>query len=426
MAGINDNYRNLQKNYLFIEIGRRTREFQAANPDADVMRLGIGDTVLPLGPTVVAGLHDAVDRLSKQETYTGYGNGEGNEELREALVKRYGERGVELGTDEVFVSDGAKTDSANILSLFEPENNIMAVQDPSYPVYVDAGVISGFSGEYDRETGQYDEYVYMPCTAENSFIPEIPNCETDIIYFCSPNNPTGAAATMEQLKGFVDYAREKKALIVFDAAYAPFITDPNIPRSIYEVEGAKDCAVEINSFSKECGFTGVRLGSTVVPKTLSVTQQYNYDSHKFEDIEPDTLNGMWLRRQNTFFNGASNIPQAGGLAALSPEGQKWSADQIAYYMKNARTIKEGVESIGLTAYGGDNAPYIWMQTPELETSERMPSWDFFDKFLSETGVVGTPGVGFGPSGEGYFRLSAFGIKDDVERAVDSIQKNLKL
>lgn len=407
MARVNSNYRKLQAGYLFPEIAKRTRAFQKENPDAKIMRLGIGNTTEPLTPTIIAGLHEGVERLAKVETYTGYGDEQGMEALREALVKRYQQYGVNFEPDEFFVGDGAKSDSANIQSIFSTDN-VVAVQDPAYPVYVDSNVIGGRTGAGSK--GTYEKLVYMPCTEENQFFPELPNEKVDLIYLCSPNNPTGAVATLSQLKRFVDYALEHKAVIIFDAAYASFISDTRLPRTIFEVEGARDCALEINSFSKECGFTGVRLGWTVVPKALVC-----------EDGEPGDINRLWHRRQTTMFNGASNVVQYGGIAALSEQGKAESAELIAYYMKNAKVIREGLEALGIKCFGGVNAPYVWLQTPG-----GMSSWEFFDKLLNETHVVGTPGAGFGPNGEGYFRLSAFGHQEDIARAMDSIKTKLML
>ena len=407
MAKVNPNYAKLQAGYLFPEIARRTREFVERHPGVEVMRLGIGDTTEPITSTVLAGLHEGVERLGSVETYTGYGDSEGQEALRAALAQRYAGYGVELGLDEIFVGDGAKSDSANIQSIFA-QDDVVALQDPAYPVYVDSNVIAGRTrGGSD---GLYDGFVYMPCTEENGFFPELPEQHVDLIYLCSPNNPTGAVGTISQLKGFVDYAREHRAIIIFDAAYAGFIRDRRLPRTIYEVEGSKSCAIEINSFSKEAGFTGVRLGWTIVPNELEC-----------EDGETGLLNRIWRRRQTTMFNGASNIVQVGGLAVLSEAGQRECANLAEYYMGNAKRIREGLEAIGITCFGGVNAPYVWLKTPG-----GLSSWEFFDKLLSETYVVGTPGVGFGPSGEGYFRLSAFGHEKDVERAIATIQKDLKL
>ncbi|HAA77140.1 TPA: LL-diaminopimelate aminotransferase [Candidatus Latescibacteria bacterium] len=407
MARINANYNKLAAGYLFPEIARRTAAFSDANPGVNVMRLGIGDTTEPLTDVVIAGLHAGVDKLSKSDSYSGYGDGEGDQDLREAIAAKYADYGVTFDETEVFVSDGAKSDSANISSIFS-HDAVIAVQDPAYPVYVDSNVISGRTGE--AVEGQYEGLVYMPCTEDNDFFPEPPRQKVDLIYLCVPNNPTGAVCSKEQLKSFVDYAIDNKAVIFYDAAYAPYITDTSLPRTIFEIEGAKSCAIEINSFSKDNGFTGVRLGWSVVPQDLVV-----------EDSEPGKLNTMWRRRQNTFFNGSSNIVQRGAFASLSPEGRKLSQEMVGYYMVNARTIKSGLESIGITVFGGSNAPYLWMKTPN-----GLSSWDFFDKLLTETHVVGTPGSGFGPSGEGYFRLSAFGNEADIATAVESIKSNLQI
>jgi len=409
MAKINAHYRKLSAGYLFPEIGRRVAAYQKENPQAKIYRLGIGNTTEPLPPSVIAGLKDGVERLASPETYSGYGDEQGELDLREALSLLYRQRDVNLEPDEIFVSDGAKPDSGNIQSIFGEANKV-AFQDPAYPVYVDSNVIAGRSGSYSSDSGSYAGFVYMRCSEENGFIPEPPAVKADLIYLCSPNNPTGAVAGHEELRKFVDYAKANRAVIIFDAAYAEFITDPALPRSIYEVEGAFECAIEINSFSKSAGFTGVRLGWAVVPKALVV-----------EDSEPGEVNRLWLRRQTTFFNGASNIAQRGGLAVLSPDGQRECQAVIKYYMENARLIREGLQKIGLTIYGGVNAPYLWLKTPG-----NLSSWEFFDKLLDETQVVGTPGFGFGPAGEGYFRLSAFGHRADIEAAVEQITAKLRL
>ncbi len=409
MAKINAHYRKLSAGYLFPEIGRRIAAYQKENPQAKIFRLGIGNTTEPLPPSVIAGLKDGVERLASPETYSGYGDEQGELDLREALSLLYRQRGVNLEPDEIFVSDGAKPDSGNIQSIFG-EGNLVAFQDPAYPVYVDSNVIAGRSGSYNSASGSYAGFFYMRCSEANGFIPEPPAAKADLIYLCSPNNPTGAVASHEELQKFVDYAKANRAVIIFDAAYAEFITDPALPRSIYEVEGALECAIEINSFSKSAGFTGVRLGWAVVPKALVV-----------EDSEPGEVNRLWLRRQTTFFNGASNIAQRGGLAVLSPAGQEQCRAVIHYYMENARLIREGLQKIGLTIYGGFNAPYLWLKTPG-----NLSSWEFFDKLLDETQVVGTPGSGFGPAGEGYFRLSAFGHRADIEAAVEQITAKLRL
>jgi len=406
MATLNLNYRQLAAGYLFPEIARRTKTFQIEHPGVKVMRLGIGDTKLPLTPTVVQAMHAAVNGLSRQETYSGYGDEQSNKPLREAISRWYATIGAKVEPDEIFVSDGAKPDTANLQSIFGIDNAV-AVQDPAYPVYVDTNVIAGRGGRW--ENGRYTGITYMPCTPENSFFPELPG-NTDLIYFCSPNNPTGAVATRKQLEQLVRHAEETDAVIIFDAAYQAYIRDPALPRSIYQVPGAKKRAIEVNSFSKWAGFTGVRLGWTVAPHELKTAQSGEGEIRK-----------MWNRRQCTFFNEASNIAQAGGLAVLSTQGLAESQGLVDHYMENARIIREGLQSIGIQVYGGENAPFLWMQTPN-----RMPSWQFFDKLLKEAHVVCTPGAGFGPSGEGYARLSAFGLREGIEAAVESIKKNLKV
>jgi LL-diaminopimelate aminotransferase len=408
MATINKNYEKLAAGYLFPEITRRTQKFLSQNPGTDILKLGIGNTTECLTPTIIEGLHKGVDKLASVDTYSGYGDYEGEIQLREALLKYYSKIGVSIDSSEIFISDGAKPDSGNIQSIFG-DKNIVAVQDPAYPVYVDTNVIAGRTGEYNKNKGHYNGIVYMPCNEKNDFFPDIPDRKVDLIYICSPNNPTGTVATKQQLKKFVEYARQLKSVILFDAAYSAFINDKELPKSIYEIKNAKECTIEINSFSKVAGFTGVRLGWTIVPKELIV-----------EDTEPEKVNSLWYRRQSTFFNGASNIVQEGGLTALSEQGQKECQGLVNYYMENAQIIREGLESIGLTVFGGENAPYIWMKT-----TNGLSSWNFFDKLLTETHVVGTPGSGFGPAGEGYFRLSAFGHRDNIIKAVENIKLNLK-
>ena len=407
MARINKNYDKIAAGYLFPEIARRTNAFLEKNTGVEVLRLGIGDTTEPIVPSVLQGLHSGVDALSMSETYSGYGPSEGITPLRQGLADLYAERGLTIDPTEFFVSDGAKSDSANIQGIFS-EDCVVAVQDPAYPVYVDSNVISGRTGEA-TESG-YEGLVYMPCTEENDFFPDLPDTKVDLIYICSPNNPTGAVASKEQLQKFVNYANEHRAIIFYDSAYASFITDPNLPRSIYEIDGAENCAIEFNSFSKTAGFTGVRLAWTIVPKAC-----------RTEDSESGKLHALWTRRQNTFFNGAANIVQAGGVAALSPDGRRETDQQVAFYLENARIINEGLKSLGITTYGGGNAPYVWLKTPG-----GISSWDFFDKLLNECHVVGTPGSGFGPAGEGFFRLSAFGHRENVEKAVSSIEEKLQL
>ncbi|MEK6959364.1 MAG: LL-diaminopimelate aminotransferase [archaeon] len=407
MAKTNENYDKLAAGYLFPEIAKRTKEFVAKNPGVQVMRLGIGNTTEPLEKTAIEGLHLGVEKLAKVDTYTGYGDEQGDTRLREAIAKYYSKRGVSIDPLEVFVSDGAKPDSANIQSIFS-ENNIVAVQDPAYPVYVDSNVIAGRTGAFSN--GVYEKLVYMPCNENNSFFPEIPKQKVDLIYLCSPNNPTGAVATKEQLKKFVEYAIKNKAIIIFDSAYAEFTTDLALPRSIFEIDGAKKCAIEINSFSKSAGFTGVRLGWSIVPKEIEC-----------EGAPAGKINSLWNRRQCTMFNGASNIVQEGGLAALSEKGLLENKKIIDYYMENARIILEGLAAKKIKCFGGTNAPFIWMKCPG-----NLKSWEFFDKMLNEAKVACTPGSGFGPSGEGYVRLSAFGHRENIIKAVESIKTNLKI
>jgi LL-diaminopimelate aminotransferase len=398
MAKINKNYNKLQATYLFSEIAKRTKAFQAENPGVEIMRLGIGNTTQALPPSIIQGLRLGVDKLANTSTYTGYGDEQGDKRLRQGLSDWYKKRDISLVPNEIFISDGAKPDTANIQSIFAVKSTV-AVQDPVYPVYVDSNIISGKK-----------EIYYLVCEEKNGFIPSPPEKKVDLIYVCSPNNPTGAVATKEQLKKFVDYALKFKSIIIFDAAYSEYIQEPNLPGSIYEIPGASKCAIEINSFSKSAGFTGVRLGWTVVPMDLVC-----------ENSGPGRLNELWNRRQTTMFNGASNIAQEGGLAVLSAGGQRDCKEIIKYYMDNAKLIKQGLESIGIAAFGGVNAPYIWIKTPP-----GLSSWEFFDKLLSEAHVAGTPGSGFGPHGEGYFRFSAFGHRENVEKALRNIKENLKL
>lgn len=407
MANINKNYLKISPSYFFIEIIKKAKAFQEKNPDAQLYRLGIGNTTEALPPAIIKGLKSGVEKLANQKTYTGYGDEQGDTRLRAALAEWYAERGVKIMPQEVFISDGAKPDTGNIQSIFDVRS-IVAVQDPVYPVYVDSNVLAGRTGKFID--GHYEGLVYMPCTPENDFCPVLPDGKIDLIYLCSPNNPTGTVLNKKQLKYFVDYALKNKSVIVFDSAYSTFIKDNKLPRSIYEIEGAKKCAIEISSFSKWAGFTGVRLGWSIVPMELAV-----------EDSEVGQLNTMWNRRQTTIFNGASNIAQEGGLAVLTPEGRKECQNIVDYYMENASIIKKGISKLGLTAYGGDNAPYIWLKTPG-----KMSSWEFFDKLLSEAHVVGTPGVGFGPHGEGFLRISAFGHRENIVKAISSINTRLKI
>ncbi|ABL00657.1 LL-diaminopimelate aminotransferase [Pelobacter propionicus] len=410
MAKINDNYLKLKAGYLFPEIGRRVRAFAEANPQANVIRLGIGDVTRPLPPAILKAFHDAVDDLAKVETFAGYGPEQGYDWLINSVIeKSYNKLGVELKTSEIFVSDGSKCDCANILDIFAMDN-VVAIGDPVYPVYNDTNVMIGRTGEAD-DRGYYKGIVYMPCTEANGFIPTLPTEKVDIIYLCFPNNPTGTVASREELKKWVDYAIANNAVIFFDAAYEAFITDPAIPHSIYEIEGAKKCAIEFRSFSKTAGFTGVRCGLVVVPEEVMGSTATG---------EAYSFNKLWLRRTTTKFNGASYPVQRAAAAVYTDEGWAQTKEIIDYYMENARIIREGLAEAGCTVYGGVNAPYIWLKTPG-----GMSSWEFFDKLLTECNVVGTPGSGFGPSGEGFFRLSAFGNRENVIEAVERIKKNLK-
>lgn len=407
MTRINDNYLKLKAGYLFPEIGRRVREFSQDNPQVSVIRLGIGDVTQPLAPAVLAAFHAAVDDLGSTENFAGYGPEQGYTWLSQVIIdKSYKPLGVELETSEIFISDGSKCDCANILDIFALDN-VVAIGDPVYPVYNDTNVMLGRTGEAD-EKGHYQGVVYMPCTEENGFVPALPEEKVDIIYLCSPNNPTGTVATREQLKTWVDYANANQAIILFDAAYEAFITTPGIPHSIYEIEGAKTCAIEFRSFSKTAGFTGVRCGLVVVPEELTGTTAAG---------EEYSLNKLWNRRTTTKFNGASYPVQKAAAAVYSAAGWKQVKATIDYYMDNARIIREGLQAAGITCYGGTDSPYIWLKTPA-----GLSSWDFFDKLLHECHVVGTPGSGFGPAGEGYFRLSAFGDKNKVREAVKRIEQ----
>jgi len=409
MAQINEHFSKLAAGYLFPEIGRRVASFCKANPGADVIRLGIGDVTEPLPTAIVEAMHAAVDEMADRETFHGYGPEQGYSFLRDALAEHaYTSRGINVSADEVFVSDGSKCDTGNILDIFGPDN-IVAVTDPVYPVYVDTNVMAGRTGSAD-DNGRYEGLVYLPVTAENGFVPALPERHVDLIYLCYPNNPTGTVATKETLKQWVDYAREHEAIILFDAAYEAYITSPGIPHSIYEIEGARDVAIEFRSFSKQAGFTGTRCAFTVVPKELT---------GKTSGGERQPLHQLWNRRQSTKFNGVSYITQRGALAAFSPEGRQQISELIDFYLTNARLLREGLEAVGITVYGGEDAPYVW-----LKTAGGMSSWDFFDHLLDKAHLVGTPGSGFGASGEGYFRLSAFNSRENVEQAVDRFQKTI--
>ena len=404
MFKANDNYLKLPGSYLFSTVARKQREYVAAHPDCNIIRLSIGDVTQPLAPAIIDALHKAVDEMAVAETFRGYAPDLGYDFLRSAIVENdYKARGVDIATDEVFVSDGAKSDSANIQEIFAADSKI-AVCDPVYPVYVDSNVMAGRTGAYDSTTGLWSDVIYMPCSAANNFAPELPKETPDIIYLCFPNNPTGATVKKEKLQEFVDYANKVGAVIIYDAAYEAYISEDDVPHSIYECDGAKTCAIELKSFSKNAGFTGTRLGYVIVPKEL-------------KDAEGTSLNALWARRHGTKFNGAPYIVQRAGEAVYSEAGKAQTREQIAYYMNNAKVISEGLKAAGYTVSGGVNAPYIWLKTPE-----GMTSWEFFDYLLDKANVVGTPGSGFGPSGEGYFRLTAFGTYESTVEAIERIKK----
>jgi LL-diaminopimelate aminotransferase len=407
MATVNENFLKLQAGYLFPEIGRRKREFAAANPDARIISLGIGDVTQPLAPAVVEAMHKAVDEMSRKETFRGYDDsGVGYEFLREAIRQHdYAARGVDIELDEIFVSDGAKCDTANMQEIFGLDN-VIAVADPVYPVYVDTNVMAGRTGPAVGKN-RYGRIVYMPCTAENDFVPELPKEKADMIYLCYPNNPTGAVATKEQLAQWVEYAHRHKAVILFDSAYEAFISNSEVPHSIYEIDGARDVAIEFRSYSKTAGFTGVRCGYAVVPKGVKA---YTKSGDAVE------LRPLWARRHCTKFNGVSYITQCGAAATYSEAGMKQVSDTIALYMKNAALIRGSLAEMGYTVFGGIDAPYIWLKTPK-----GLRSWEFFDKLLNEAHVVGTPGAGFGAAGEGYFRLTAFGDPAQTTEALERIR-----
>jgi len=405
MARINEHYLKLQAGYLFPEIGRRVGAFSKEHPDASIIKLGIGDVTEPLVPAVVEAMHAAVDEMATEAGFRGYGPEQGYDFLNEAIREHdFTSRGVHLDADELFISDGSKCDSGNIQEIFGIDN-VVALTDPVYPVYLDTNVMAGRSGAADDE-GRYAGIVYMPATAENSFTPTPPNVPVDLIYLCSPNNPTGMAATREQLAMWVNYAKENGAVILFDAAYEGFISNPEIPHSIYEIEGAREVALEFRSFSKSAGFTGTRCAFTVVPKEVMGTTAAG---------EKVPLNGLWNRRHCTKFNGVSYPVQRAAAAVYTPQGREQTRKIVSFYMENAVQIREGLAAAGFEVFGGVDAPYIWFRTPA-----EMSSWDFFDQLLRKTEVVGTPGSGFGPSGEGYFRLSAFNSRENVEEALRRI------
>ena len=402
MFKINDNYLKLPGSYLFSTVAKKAAAFTAANPDKKVIKLSIGDVTQPLAPAIIDALHKSVDEMAHAETFHGYAPDLGYEFLRSTIAENdYKSRGCDISADEIFVSDGAKSDSGNIGDIFSVDNKI-AVCDPVYPVYVDTNAMSGRTGDYLVDQQKWSNVIYMPCTEATNFAPEIPKETPDIIYLCFPNNPTGSTITKSQLQEWVDYANKVGAVIIYDAAYEAYISEPDVPHTIYECEGARTCAIELRSFSKNAGFTGVRLGFTVIPKDL-----------KCGDV---TLHSLWARRHGTKFNGAPYIVQRAGEAVYSEAGQKQTGEQIAYYMNNAKTILEGLKSAGYTVSGGVNAPYIWLKTPD-----KMTSWEFFDYLLEKANVVGTPGSGFGPSGEGYFRLTAFGSYENTVKALERIK-----
>ena len=406
MFYINENFLRLQDSYLFSTIAKKVSKFQEENPDKKVIKLGIGDVTKPIVPAVLKAMHKAVDEIGTSDGFKGYGPEQGYDFLRKAIAEN-DYKGLDIDESEIFVSDGAKCDCGNIVDIFD-ENSKIAITDPVYPVYLDTNVMGGRSGEFNKEIGKYENIVYLPVCSENNFVPELPKEKVDVIYLCFPNNPTGTVLTKEELKKFVDYAKENKVLILFDAAYEAFITEPNIPHSIYEIEGAKEVAIEFRSFSKTAGFTGVRCAFTVVPNEL-----FGYT----KSGEKVSLNKLWNRRVTTKFNGVSYVVQRGAEGVYSEEGQKEIKENIKYYLDNAKIIREGLKEAGFTVYGGVSSPYIWLKVPD-----GMKSWEFFDLLLEKANVVGTPGSGFGPCGEGYFRLTAFGTKENSIEAIKRIKE----
>ena len=403
LAKINENYLKLPGSYLFSAIGKKVRDFSAANPEAKIIRLGIGDVTQPIAAAVIEALHGAVDEMGHAESFRGYAPDLGYEFLRDVIARKdYWARGCEISAEEIFISDGAKCDCGNIQEIFDTSNRI-AVCDPVYPVYVDSNVMAGRTGAYNAQTGRFEGVIYMPCTAENGFVPDLPEEVPDLIYLCFPNNPTGAGLNKAQLQQWVDYANQHDSIILYDSAYEAYISEPDVPHSIYECEGARGCAIEFRSFSKTAGFTGLRLGYTVIPQDL--------------ETGGERLWPLWARRHGTKYNGAPYIIQRAGEAVYSDEGRQQVREQIAYYMGNAKYILEGLRSAGYEVSGGVNAPYIWLRTPG-----NMTSWEFFDQLLTQANVVGTPGSGFGPHGEHYFRLTACGSRESTIEAVDRIKR----
>ena len=410
MIKINENFLELQESYLFATIAKKVAEYSKENPDKKIIKLGIGDVTRPIPDAVLEAMHKAVDEQAHSETFRGYGPEQGYDFLREKIKEYdYKTRGVDIDIREIFVSDGAKCDCGNIVDIFAKDNKV-AITDPVYPVYLDTNVMAGRSGKYDKESGKYKNIVYIPATSENNFVPQLPKEKVDMIYLCYPNNPTGTTLTKVQLVEWVKYAKENKAIILFDAAYEAFISDEDVPHTIYEIEGAKEVAIEFRSYSKTAGFTGIRCAYIIIPKELKGYTESG------EEVE---LNKLWNRRHCTKFNGVSYVTQRAAEAIYTDEGKRQVRENINYYKENAKIIKQGLEEAGYTVYGGTNSPYVWLKLPD-----GMKSWDFFDKLLSEANVVGTPGVGFGPSGEGYFRLTGFGTKENTKEAIERI-KNMK-
>ncbi|MFR8145658.1 MAG: LL-diaminopimelate aminotransferase [Clostridia bacterium] len=411
MVKINENFLKMEDSYLFSTVANKVSKYQQDNPDKNIIKLGIGDVTKPIANKIIEQMKKAVDELGNSNTFRGYGPEQGYEFLRKAIVKYdYERRGIQILPDEVFISDGSKCDCGNIVDLFDINNKI-AITDPVYPVYLDTNIISGRTGKYNTETGRYDGVIYIPCTYENDFIPELPQEIPDIIYLCFPNNPTGTVISKEELARWVKYAKENNSIILYDAAYEAFITEENIPHTIYEIEGAKEVAIEFKSFSKTAGFTGIRCAYTIVPKELKI---------KLNNGKEVSLNKLWNRRQCTKFNGVSYITQRAAEAIYTEEGQKEIKENIKYYLENAKIIREGLDEVGIQYCGGINSPYIWIKVPN-----NMKSWEFFDMLLEKANIVGTPGVGFGPSGEGYFRLTAFGERKNTEEAMKRIKETLQ-
>lgn len=408
MSYINENFLNLQESYLFSTIAKKVAKYVENNPNKNIIKLGIGDVTRPIVPACVEAMHNAIDEMGTVNGFKGYGPEQGYEFLREAIVENdYQRRGIDIKKDEIFISDGAKCDCGNIVDIFSEDNKV-AITDPVYPVYLDTNVMSGRSGKFDAKASKYENIIYLPITEENDFKPELPKEKVDMIYLCFPNNPTGTVLSKEELKKWVDYASKNNSIILYDSAYEAFITEENIPHSIYEIEGAKDVAIEFKSFSKNAGFTGVRCAYVVIPKEL---KGFSKDGREYE------INKLWNRRTCTKFNGVSYIVQRGAEATFSKRGKEEIKENINYYMENAKIIKQGLEEAGFKVYGGVNSPYVWLKVPK-----NISSWEFFDKLLEEVNIVGTPGSGFGPSGEGYFRLTAFGTRENTIEAMKRIKK----